>query len=303
VAPRPPAPPHGQRVGRDRLALGPDRVLVVVTGEGVSLDLELAGLGSRGLGALVDLLIAVAILALAVAGGLIGSPLSGPGGARPLTGVGWLDESARVGARLAVPALVLAVLVPLVGELALRGRSPGKRVLGLAVVDLQGGPADLLALVTRNLLRPLDIIPGSYGLGALVMLASSRAQRWGDLAAGTVVVRRRRGPGATPGGRPAALAWQSMGPPTPAGQASAVARVDTRGWGLRRLGADHREVLQAFAARRYGMPPAVRASLAMRLAEVLRRVVDGVQPDLADEVFLDALLLRLTTSARPPVRR
>lgn len=274
----------------------PAPVLPVLTPEGVRLELELAGVGSRGLAALVDLLLAAVLLAAVGAAGV--PVLAAPRDEFAGTGVGAADAAARLLLRGLVPGVLAAVVVPLVLELALGGRTPGKRVLGLRVVAATGERADPVALLTRNLLRPLDLLPGSYAVGALAVLATPRAQRLGDLAAGTAVVRARAplpayGSIAVP--RPT---YSGMGPPTPDGQSSDVARVDTRGWDVSRLTAQQREVLQAFAARRYALPPAVRASFTGWLAEVLHRVVTGPEPDLPDDVFLDALLLRLT--ARRP---
>ncbi len=272
------------------------RVLRVVGSDGVALDLAVPGVAVRGLAALVDLLLAAAAVALVA---LLGVPVVAVAGTASPSGTGWVDAACRAALRVAVPAVVAAVVVPLVGELALGGRSPGKRALGLAVVDEAGGQAGAAALVTRNLLRPLDILPATYAVGAVALLLSARGQRLGDLAAGTVVVRRPGRVVARAGAAPPRPIWQSMGPPTSAGLASATARVDARAWRVERMTGDHREVLHAFAARRFSMPPAVRVSLSGWLAEVLRRVVDGVQPGVPDELFLEALLLRLTAPPRP----
>jgi uncharacterized RDD family membrane protein YckC len=76
----------------------------------------------------------------------------------------------------------------------LTGRTIGKALFGLRVVALDGGRPTVLAMVTRNLLRPLDILT----LMPLVMiLLSPLHQRMGDLAAGTMVVRSRSGPEAS----------------------------------------------------------------------------------------------------------
>ena len=47
--------------------------------------------------------------------------------------------------------------------------------------------------MVRNLLRLVDELPASYLLGFVVMLASKRHQRLGDVAAGTVVRQEPRG--------------------------------------------------------------------------------------------------------------
>jgi uncharacterized RDD family membrane protein YckC len=73
----------------------------------------------------------------------------------------------------------------------LRGRTLGKRLCGLRVLDLDGGPAGLGAAFWRTVLRVVDWLPTLYLLGAIVMTARARNQRVGDLVAHTVVTRTR----------------------------------------------------------------------------------------------------------------
>ena len=56
-------------------------------------------------------------------------------------------------------------------------------------MDEQGLRLKFSQVVIRNLLRPVDGLPLAYLLGGLACLISKRAQRLGDLAAGTIVVR------------------------------------------------------------------------------------------------------------------
>lgn len=77
----------------------------------------------------------------------------------------------------------------MVMELLWRGQTLGKKVLGLRVVDERGLKLRPSQVVIRNLLRFVDGLPLFYAVGGIVSLFSSRSQRLGDLAAGTVVVR------------------------------------------------------------------------------------------------------------------
>lgn len=74
-------------------------------------------------------------------------------------------------------------------EWAWRGQTPGKRVLRLRVVDAEGLKLQFNQVVTRNLLRAVDSLPGLYFVGGIACLLSPRCQRLGDLAANTVVIR------------------------------------------------------------------------------------------------------------------
>lgn len=69
-----------------------------------------------------------------------------------------------------------------------RGQTVGKRVLKLRVLDATGLRLQFHQIVLRNLLRAVDCLPLFYLVGGLTALLNHRAQRLGDLAAGTVVV-------------------------------------------------------------------------------------------------------------------
>jgi len=69
-----------------------------------------------------------------------------------------------------------------------RGQTVGKRVMRLRVVDEQGLRLTFAQVALRNLLRFVDVLPGAYLIGGVAALTSRRAQRLGDLAAGTLVV-------------------------------------------------------------------------------------------------------------------
>ncbi|HLP09575.1 MAG TPA: RDD family protein [Opitutaceae bacterium] len=69
-----------------------------------------------------------------------------------------------------------------------RGQTIGKRLLHLRVVDERGLPLTFAQVTLRNLLRFIDALPVAYAIGGVAALASSRGQRLGDLAAGTLVI-------------------------------------------------------------------------------------------------------------------
>lgn len=70
-----------------------------------------------------------------------------------------------------------------------RGQTIGKRLLKLRVMDEQGLRLRFNQIVIRNLLRFVDSLPLFYLVGGLACLLSRRAQRLGDFAANTIVVR------------------------------------------------------------------------------------------------------------------
>jgi hypothetical protein len=79
-------------------------------------------------------------------------------------------------------------LLPAWFETAWRGQTPGKRLMGLAVLNDDGTPVRWPGALTRNLLRAADFLPFLYGVGLITMLMNRDFKRLGDLAAGTVVV-------------------------------------------------------------------------------------------------------------------
>jgi len=77
-------------------------------------------------------------------------------------------------------------------ELLWGGRTPGKRALGLRVVDGRGLPLDLRQSLVRNVARALDVAPLG-GVGLFTALLDGRRRRLGDLVADTLVVEERGG--------------------------------------------------------------------------------------------------------------
>lgn len=91
-----------------------------------------------------------------------------------------------------------------------RGATPGKRMLGLRVVHMDGTPVGWGASAIRNFMLFVDFLPPPFGAGLVACLASRNFQRLGDRAAGTFVVHERRTRGVTKRATTAPLA-----PPVP----------------------------------------------------------------------------------------
>jgi len=93
-------------------------------------------------------------------------------------------------------AMILSFLLslgyPMFFEWSMRGQTPGKRLLRLRVMDVQGLRLTFSQVVVRNLLRFIDSIPAFYLVGGVTALLTSRGQRVGDLAANTLVIHEPR---------------------------------------------------------------------------------------------------------------
>ena len=73
-------------------------------------------------------------------------------------------------------------------ELAFRGQSPGKRLMGIRVIKSDGSPVDPAASFLRNLLRFADTFFFLFHIAFISIAASGGFRRIGDWAAGTLVV-------------------------------------------------------------------------------------------------------------------
>ncbi|MDP2663342.1 MAG: RDD family protein [Dehalococcoidia bacterium] len=66
----------------------------------------------------------------------------------------------------------------------------GKLILGMRLVNANGGRVGLVASLVRNILRVIDFLPAFYILGIILVGTSKEKQRLGDRVAGTYVVAR-----------------------------------------------------------------------------------------------------------------
>lgn len=159
------------------------RRLEVETPEAVAFAYPLAGLGSRGVAALLDVVLLGAIMTAELVAGVLGVLLAArvSDGALALFGPWGI-------------ALMLVVMFVtywgyyIFGEVFRNGRTWGKRVMRIRVVREDGSRVGVLESVIRNFVRIIDLLPGTYGFGVASVLLTGRAQRLGDMAAGTVVI-------------------------------------------------------------------------------------------------------------------
>lgn len=246
--------------------MGPDRN-AIVTPEAVAVSLDIAELGSRLGAAAIDGLIQIGLfvaffIVLGVAGGL--GLISAAG-----------DVSGVV--VIAVTLTIFWGYFPFFEEVW-GGRTPGKRALGLRVIQTEGQPAGLGAVLLRNLLRPIDLI----AIGPILILFTARHQRLGDLAGGTLVIRQAklRAPGA------GAFAY----PPNPY-----MPPLDTAGLSQEEYG-----LIRSFLERRWKMDPGARAALAAQLAGLARAKVAGTPAhDWGDEPLLESVMASIRQRYQP----
>lgn len=165
------------------------------TPENVSFGFDVAGIGSRFIGALVDtLVIAVILFFLNALLGFILDVVGANGVVEPLLDS---DEDASwvVGLVLALYVLLNFVVISgyyILFEMIWNGQTVGKRAAHIRVVRVNGNPAGFLEIVVRNLVRMVDFLPMAYGVGLITMFFNQHARRLGDFAAGTIVIKEQR---------------------------------------------------------------------------------------------------------------
>jgi uncharacterized RDD family membrane protein YckC len=137
---------------------------------GIHLEAQVVGPIPRILAFTIDLVIRGIILAVL---SIVSVPLG-------MGGVG--------GGFFLIILFIIEWLYPVLFELLARGQTPGKKLLGIAVVNDDLSPVTLGTSLIRNLLRTVDFLPLFYLTGIVTMLSNRRFQRLGDLAAGTLVI-------------------------------------------------------------------------------------------------------------------
>jgi len=91
-----------------------------------------------------------------------------------------------------IPAFIIYFLYHPILEVTMHGRTPGKRMAGVRIVDLNGRTPGTGALIVRNIFRLVDSLPSLYMAGLTTCLFSKNAVRIGDMAAGTLLVKEQR---------------------------------------------------------------------------------------------------------------
>jgi uncharacterized RDD family membrane protein YckC len=170
----------------------------IVTPEGVPLTVELANHGERLSAFLIDLLFWL----LATIGIYI-----------PIVLLGFYTPSILVAISIAMfISFLIRNLYFIYFEIAWRGATPGKRIVGLRVIDRKGGPLLPSAVIARNLTREIEtfiplgiLLTGGKSMGgainweyyaivvwmfffAALPLINRDRLRGGDMIAGTMLI-------------------------------------------------------------------------------------------------------------------
>ena len=240
----------------------PDRDLVVATPERVSFDYQVAGLGTRTIAQVLDLLIVfgilIAVYFVAIAALVVGS-----------------DAATLI---FLIGSFVVIFGYFWVSEALWSGQTVGKKALRLRAVGDRGEPLTFAQAGIRNIVRIVDFLPYGYGVGLVVLFANGKGKRLGDLAAGTIVVKDSD----------RVYLWQLPGARSSA-PAPEVAAASPTEMMLRRLDPDLRRFISSYARRRPDLTLEVRAQLASQVQPSLRSAAPEVFAQSGPLAALDHL--------------
>jgi uncharacterized RDD family membrane protein YckC len=263
--------------------------LNIETPELVSIEMPIAGIGSRFIALLVDYLIwTVAFIALFILGAILLPALHVFGG---------------VSANWVLGIIFLIVFLFQWGYFALfeafgNGRTPGKRAMKIHVIHQSGRAITFVESLGRNLVRFVDYLPSFYVVGVVAMFLNRRNQRLGDMVAGTLVVRDRE---------IESPHWGELGTRTitaaafaaPSALAPPHMSVVLSASNLARLSSGDLEILERFFSRRLDLSLSTRAAIAERIANAVR-AKSGLEipPGVSVETFLEAVAHQMREVAR-----
>lgn len=162
--------------------------LNVETPELVELRFPVAGIGSRFLAQLADVLLIAGfyiLLGIVIAMAARGTSGSSEASSAMTTADKWFAAG-----------LIFINFMLIWGYFSLfeglwHGQTPGKRWMKLRVIKDSGRAITLFEAMARNLLRVVDSLPTLYLTGVITMLCNRSHKRLGDMVAGTIVVHER----------------------------------------------------------------------------------------------------------------
>jgi uncharacterized RDD family membrane protein YckC len=274
-----------------------DSELVIATPERVSFDYQVAGLGTRAIAQLIDLVIVTGIEIAVLLFGFA---------------TGTVTNSGTV----AILVIIVFSFVNVFGyfwvsEALWSGQTLGKKAFRLRAVGDRGEPLTFMQAGIRNIVRIVDFLPYGYGVGMVVLFANGKGKRLGDLAAGTIVVkdsdhvglwqlaggRRPVGPIGTPPPPPSAPAvsyqYPAAPPPPPGARVnlppSPYTPASAGELALRRLDPELRRFVTSYARRRASLPLDLRVQLAGAVQASLRTAAPDIFTQQGPLAALDYL--------------
>ncbi|MCE5317910.1 MAG: stage II sporulation protein M [Parachlamydia sp.] len=224
----------------------------ITTIDNVELQFELAGLGSRLIAGVIDTLILTLLLIV------------------PAVTMTLDSNFVKAAAIFAIFACLWGY--HLVFEVICQGQTPGKRLMGIQVLNLQGHLVSWRESTIRNLIRLLDSLPTPfYLLGGVFIGFDGKNQRLGDMAAGTIIVKKWK----ATGGHAFGASWISR---LEKGEMPVALRLQHGSLDAKRLG-----IIVSFIQRRESLQQPSRGALAWKIAEPLLDICGESREDYASD--------------------
>ncbi|MGM0843612.1 MAG: RDD family protein [Bacillota bacterium] len=159
----------------------------IKTPEYVSLQFQTAGLGSRAAAFMIDQALLGIINFFIIIGLVLFLDIQ--------NSYFFLEETPFSSGAIAI--VVVAIFLLNWGyffayEFFSGGRTLGKTLIGIRVIQDNGQSITLLSSFIRNLMRVIDMLPAYYIVGMFMVFFHGKHKRLGDLTAGTVVVHERK---------------------------------------------------------------------------------------------------------------
>lgn len=145
----------------------------VNTSQHIAIDYPVAGLGERIAARLVDLAIFLGLLILFfIVGGIAG-----------------ITNNSTSFYTLFILYGISYVFYPLICEIFMNGQTIGKRIMKIRVISINGAQPTIGQYFIRWVFRLVDFTMSAQVLGLIVIAASEKKQRIGDMVAGTSVIK------------------------------------------------------------------------------------------------------------------
>lgn len=96
------------------------------------------------------------------------------------------------GVTIAIIILLPMVFYDLFFEIVYNGQNPGKMIMKIKVVKLDGSSPEFSSYLLRWIFRIIDNLLITGSIAIITMLFNGKGQRLGDLAAGTTIIKLKR---------------------------------------------------------------------------------------------------------------
>lgn len=274
-----------------------DDELSVLSTENVNFAVNTAGLGSRFMAVFIDLVIQLLVLlGLSILAAQYSDIVTTTFGSES-----WFLSFMK--AFFIFVSFVILYAYFFFFEWLWHGLTPGKRLVGLRVLQANGLPATFWQVLVRNVLRIADFLPFFYGMGAFAVIINDQNRRIGDQVAGTVVARERREEAASKvldiaSAAEAFLAdSKRLAAPNVSIEQTATTRLiassesntQTQSVALRvRIPEEQYEMVRDFLLRRHTLQPAARTRLGNLLSRRIAILMDeAIPPEEQSESYLE----------------